>query len=84
MKALKSVFREVTGLFVEDGSYLRGKNIRLDYNVPSAWLGGRAARTGSARPAGADLRGRDALSTSARQLGRRANPRRTLSVQKSS
>jgi TonB-linked SusC/RagA family outer membrane protein len=31
-------------LFVEDGSYLRGKNIRLDYNVPSAWLGGMAGR----------------------------------------
>jgi TonB-linked SusC/RagA family outer membrane protein len=29
-------------LFVEDGTYLRGKNIRLDYTVPSAWLGTRA------------------------------------------
>ena len=25
-------------LFVEDGSYLRGKNIRLSYDVPSLWL----------------------------------------------
>ena len=25
-------------LFVEDGTYLRGKNIRLDYAVPSKWL----------------------------------------------
>ncbi|HVH66612.1 MAG TPA: TonB-dependent receptor [Gemmatimonadales bacterium] len=25
-------------LFVEDGSYLRGKNLRLAYNVPAAWL----------------------------------------------
>jgi hypothetical protein len=28
-----------SSLFVEDGSYLRGKNIRLAYNVPAAWLG---------------------------------------------
>jgi TonB-linked SusC/RagA family outer membrane protein len=28
-------------LFVEDGSYLRGKNIRLSYIVPSAWLRAR-------------------------------------------
>jgi hypothetical protein len=28
-------------LFVEDGTYLRGKNIRLDYTVPPAWLGTR-------------------------------------------
>jgi hypothetical protein len=28
-------------LFVEDGSYLRGKNIRLSYLVPSAWLRAR-------------------------------------------
>jgi TonB-linked SusC/RagA family outer membrane protein len=27
-----------SNLFVEDGSYLRGKNIRLAYNVPTAWL----------------------------------------------
>ena len=26
-------------LFVENGSYLRGKNLRLDYNVPGQWLG---------------------------------------------
>src|SRR6266704_589061 len=25
-------------LFVEDGSYLRGKNLRLGYNVPTTWL----------------------------------------------
>jgi TonB-linked SusC/RagA family outer membrane protein len=25
-------------LFVEDGTFLRGKNIRLDFNVPSSWL----------------------------------------------
>jgi len=25
-------------LFVEDGSYLRGKNIRLSYELPGAWL----------------------------------------------
>ena len=25
-------------LFVEDGSYLRGKNIRLSYDLPGAWL----------------------------------------------
>jgi hypothetical protein len=25
-------------LFVEDGSYLRGKNVRLSYSVPAAWL----------------------------------------------
>jgi TonB-dependent starch-binding outer membrane protein SusC len=29
-------------LFVEDGTFLRGKNIRLDFNVPSSWL--RAVR----------------------------------------
>jgi hypothetical protein len=29
-------------LFVEDGTFLRGKNIRLDFNVPSAWM--RAVR----------------------------------------
>jgi hypothetical protein len=28
-------------LFVEDGTYLRGKNIRLSYTVPSAWLRAR-------------------------------------------
>ncbi|HEY6209933.1 MAG TPA: hypothetical protein VIW28_12785, partial [Gemmatimonadales bacterium] len=27
-----------SNLFVEDGSYLRGKNLRLSYNVPAAWL----------------------------------------------
>jgi len=27
-----------SNLFVEDGSYLRGKNIRLAYSVPTAWL----------------------------------------------
>src|SRR5216117_2818886 len=27
-----------SNLFVEDGSYLRGKNLRLGYNVPTAWL----------------------------------------------
>ena len=27
-----------SSLFVEDGSYLRGKNIRLAYNVPTSWL----------------------------------------------
>ncbi len=27
-----------SSLFVEDGSYLRGKNLRLGYNVPTAWL----------------------------------------------
>jgi len=27
-----------SNLFVEDGSYLRGKNLRLGYNVPAAWL----------------------------------------------
>ena len=27
-----------SNLFVEDGSYLRGKNIRLGYNVPATWL----------------------------------------------
>ena len=27
-----------SNLFVEDGSYLRGKNIRLAYNVPTTWL----------------------------------------------
>ena len=27
-----------SNLFVEDGSYLRGKNIRLAYNLPTAWL----------------------------------------------
>jgi len=27
-----------SSLFVEDGSYLRGKNLRLGYNVPAAWL----------------------------------------------
>lgn len=32
-------------LFVEDGSYVRGKNLRLDYNVPSRWLA--AGRMGS-------------------------------------
>lgn len=26
-------------LFIEDGSYLRGKNIRLSYTVPGSWLG---------------------------------------------
>jgi hypothetical protein len=25
-------------LFVEDGTFLRGKNIRLDFNVPSSWM----------------------------------------------
>jgi TonB-linked SusC/RagA family outer membrane protein len=25
-------------LFVEDGTYLRGKNIRLDFNLPGTWL----------------------------------------------
>jgi TonB-linked SusC/RagA family outer membrane protein len=25
-------------LFVENGSFLRGKNLRLDFNVPSSWL----------------------------------------------
>jgi len=35
-------------LFVEDGSYLRGKNIRLDYTVPSRWLSnGRFGRLSS-------------------------------------
>jgi TonB-dependent starch-binding outer membrane protein SusC len=29
-------------LFVEDGTFLRGKNIRLDFNVPSSWM--RAVR----------------------------------------
>ena len=28
-------------LFVEDGTYLRGKNIRLSYSIPSAWLRAR-------------------------------------------
>jgi hypothetical protein len=28
-------------LFVEDGTYLRGKNIRLSYTFPSAWLRAR-------------------------------------------
>ena len=27
-----------SNLFVEDGSYLRGKNLRLGYNIPAAWL----------------------------------------------
>ncbi len=27
-----------SNLFVEDGSYLRGKNLRLGYSVPTAWL----------------------------------------------
>ena len=27
-----------SSLFVEDGSYLRGKNLRLGYNVPTTWL----------------------------------------------
>ncbi|HET9004515.1 MAG TPA: SusC/RagA family TonB-linked outer membrane protein, partial [Gemmatimonadaceae bacterium] len=26
-------------LFVEDGTYLRGKNIRLSYDLPTTWLG---------------------------------------------
>jgi TonB-dependent starch-binding outer membrane protein SusC len=35
-------------LFVEDGTYLRGKNIRLDYTVPSRWLSaGRFGRLSS-------------------------------------
>jgi TonB-linked SusC/RagA family outer membrane protein len=34
-------------LFVEDGAYLRGKNIRLDYAFPSAWLGAHAGRLSS-------------------------------------
>jgi TonB-dependent starch-binding outer membrane protein SusC len=33
-------------LFVEDGTYLRGKNIRFDFNLPSSWL--RYARLGTA------------------------------------
>jgi len=33
-------------LFVEDGTYLRGKNIRFDFNVPGSWL--RYARLGTA------------------------------------
>jgi TonB-linked SusC/RagA family outer membrane protein len=33
-------------LFVEDGTYLRGKNIRFDFNVPGSWL--RYARLGGA------------------------------------
>lgn len=32
-------------LFVEDGSYLRGKNIRLDYTVPASWLRGMRLRS---------------------------------------
>jgi TonB-linked SusC/RagA family outer membrane protein len=32
-------------LFVEDGSFLRGKNLRMDFTVPSSWLGGRQGRT---------------------------------------
>jgi hypothetical protein len=35
-----------SNLFVEDGTYLRGKNLRLDYTVPTAWLG-RARAAGS-------------------------------------
>jgi TonB-linked SusC/RagA family outer membrane protein len=31
-----------SNLFVEDGTYLRGKNIRLDFNLPGSWL--RATR----------------------------------------
>jgi hypothetical protein len=31
-------------LFVEDGSFLRGKNLRLDYTVPARWLGSRQGR----------------------------------------
>ncbi len=27
-----------SNLFVENGSYLRGKNLRLGYNIPTAWL----------------------------------------------
>ena len=27
-----------SNLFVEDGSYLRGKNLRLSYSVPASWL----------------------------------------------
>ncbi len=27
-----------SSLFIEDGSYLRGKNLRLGYNVPTTWL----------------------------------------------
>jgi TonB-linked SusC/RagA family outer membrane protein len=27
-----------SSLFVEDGSYLRGKNLRLGYNIPTTWL----------------------------------------------
>ena len=27
-----------SNLFIEDGTYLRGKNIRLSYNLPAAWL----------------------------------------------
>jgi len=27
-----------SNLFVEDGSYLRGKNLRLGYNIPASWL----------------------------------------------
>ena len=27
-----------SNLFVEDGTYLRGKNIRFDFNVPGSWL----------------------------------------------
>ncbi|HWJ22874.1 MAG TPA: TonB-dependent receptor [Gemmatimonadaceae bacterium] len=30
---------QASTLFVEDGTYLRGKNLRLDYTVPSVWLG---------------------------------------------
>ena len=33
-------------LFVEDGTYLRGKNIRFDFNLPASWL--RYARLGNA------------------------------------
>jgi TonB-linked SusC/RagA family outer membrane protein len=34
-----------SSLFVEDGTYLRGKNIRLGYNVPTAWLGRTGLRS---------------------------------------
>ncbi|HET7456886.1 MAG TPA: TonB-dependent receptor [Gemmatimonadaceae bacterium] len=31
-------------LFVEDGTYIRGKNLRLDYTIPGAWLVGARLR----------------------------------------
>ncbi|MEP6730475.1 MAG: SusC/RagA family protein, partial [bacterium] len=31
-------------LFVEDGTYLRGKNLRVDYTIPPTWLAAHGGR----------------------------------------